>query len=47
MIVSLCGRAKCCATVETTKDGYVIRDDFGGQVKLTNEEMRKLLESEW
>ena len=42
----LCGRARCCPTIETTEYGYEIRDDFGGVVKLKKEELEKLKEIE-
>jgi len=46
MKIVLCGRAKCCPTIETTEYGYEIKDDFGGIVKLTKEELNKLKQTE-
>lgn len=46
MITLCCGRARC-ARVKQVKDGYEIEDDYGGKVKLTTEEMRKLVEFKW
>ena len=43
METSLCGRAKCCPTIKKTGYGYLIRDDFGGQVNLKPEELKNLV----
>lgn len=40
--LSLC-QGGCCPTVEINKDTVVIRDDRGGQVFLTKEQMDILL----
>ena len=45
MKIMLCGRAKCCPTVETTEYGYEIKDDYSGKVKLTKKEMNLLRKS--
>ena len=42
MKINLCGRAKCCPTLEKVDDGYEIKDDYGGKVKLTRENLEKL-----
>ncbi len=41
-IIVLCGVQGCCPTVEKTTDGVLIKDDFGGMVKLTNIEFATL-----
>jgi len=39
----LCGRKNgCCPTIEDTEYGYTIKDDFGGEVKLTKAEFNLL-----
>jgi len=45
--VRLCTRRSCCPTVEydSTLDAYIIRDDFGGKVRLLKEEIEKLWET--
>jgi hypothetical protein len=40
--VRLCRRGSCCPIVEKTSDGYSIVDDFGGRVKLTEEQFNIL-----
>ena len=42
--IMLCGRpGKCCPTVEKIEeDLFVIRDDYDGMVKLTNEQIELL-----
>lgn len=39
--IVLCGNPKgrCCPVVTENEYGYVIQDDFGGEVHLTREEM--------
>ncbi len=45
MKITLCSRPNaCCPTVETTEYGFTVKDDFGGSVKLTKEQMRILKE---
>jgi len=42
--VVLCGRPQgCCPTLEADEYGWEIKDDFGGIVKLTKEEMELLI----
>ena len=36
--LSLC-KESCCPTVETTRGQFIIRDDIGGQVTLTAEQL--------
>jgi len=38
-MVSLCGKRKCCPQMVREKEFYVITDDYGGTVKLTEEEL--------
>ena len=40
MKIVICRGKRCCPTVETTNDGFVIKDDYGGEVKFTKEEMK-------
>ncbi len=45
-VITLCGSCQSCPEVDFTQIGFVlIRDDFGGQVKLTKQqwsEMKKV-----
>ncbi|WP_170270463.1 hypothetical protein [Heliorestis acidaminivorans] len=41
--LSLCHKG-CCPTVSVAKGQIVISDDFGGQVKLTKEELKILVD---
>lgn len=42
-VVTLCGTQGCCPTVDFTDPStVVIRDDFGGSVKLTPEQWGEL-----
>ncbi len=41
-VIRLCGVQGCCPTVEISKDDVVIRDDDGGQVKLTKAQFAEL-----
>jgi len=42
-IVKLCGTQGCCPTVDfTNPQEVVLKDDFGGQVKLTSEQWQDL-----
>lgn len=34
-VITLCGVQGCCPTIELTETEIVLRDDFGGRVKLT------------
>jgi len=40
--IVLCGRGRCCPTIEKEADGYRITDDFGGMVLLTEENIKVL-----
>lgn len=43
--INLCGRGKCCPKLAITRDKklrFQITDDFGGLVKLTDDEARNL-----
>jgi hypothetical protein len=42
-IVALCGVKNCCPTAEFTADEIVLRDDFGGTVKLTSKEWKEFI----
>ena len=44
MKIMLCGRKKCCPSVEKTDDAIVIKDDYQGSVKFTLEEWEILKE---
>lgn len=45
--VRLCRKgSSCCPTVESTEEGYEIKDDFGGNVKLTKDQFTMLKEVE-
>jgi len=43
--IKMCSRRSCCPTIEFNKeDGYaIIKDDFGGTVKLLFDEMDVLI----
>ena len=41
--ITLCGRGGCCPTVEIKKDkSVVIKDDYQGEVNLTQEQWKYL-----
>ena len=40
--VVLCGTSGCCPTVTFNDNEVVIKDDFGGLVKLTDEQFKEL-----
>jgi hypothetical protein len=41
----LCGKpGGCCPSIEEDESGYIIRDDFDGEVRLTKAELKLLLE---
>lgn len=45
-VVTLCGGGGCCPTVDFTFPGIVIvRDDYGGKVRLTRDEWNMLKNS--
>ena len=44
--VRLCKTGSCCPIVEKTEEGYNISDDFGGKVKLTEEQFSMLKDAE-
>ncbi len=37
-IIALCGAHGCCPTAELTVEGVILRDDHGGEVRLTHGE---------
>ena len=41
-LVTLCGTAGCCPTVTFNSDFVIIKDDFGGSVKLTKKQYKEL-----
>lgn len=44
-VVTLCGANNCCPTVTINKGGsHIIKDDFGGSVKLSQEQFNMLKE---
>jgi len=44
-VVTLCGVQGCCPTLEVQEDGgVIIRDDFGGNVRLNHQEWNDLKE---
>ena len=41
--VMLCGRPnRCCPSMKKEADVYVLKDDFGGKVKLTSEQLNEI-----
>jgi len=43
-IIRLCGTQGCCPTVDFTSPRMVVlKDDFGGEVKLTSEQWRDMM----
>ena len=46
-MVSLCGRkGRCCPSLNKTGENeYTITDDFGGSVKLTNDQLSTILDA--
>jgi hypothetical protein len=42
-IVALCGVQGCCPTAEFTEVGVVLRDDYQGMVKFTDDEWQGFL----
>lgn len=42
-VVTLCGVQGCCPTVELGTDEIVLRDDFGGTVRLTKPQWTDLV----
>jgi len=40
--IVLCGRGKCCPTIEKKEENFVIRDDYDGKVVLTKEQLNLL-----
>lgn len=42
-VVTLCGVHGCCPTLESGADGVVLRDDFGGTVRLTKPQWADLM----
>ncbi len=40
--VTLCAGQKCCPVISKEKEGYSIKDDFGGEVKLTADQWEML-----
>ena len=40
--ITLCGKPSCCPTVHVEEENVVLRDDYGGEVKLTQEEFERL-----
>jgi len=44
--IKLCGRGKCCPTIEKDKDEYIITDDYGGIVRLSEKHLEMLKESD-
>lgn len=43
MAIRLCGKRRCCPTAEITEEYIIIKDDFGGEVKLTKENLEILM----
>lgn len=41
-LIRLCGVQGCCPTVEIGRNRVVLKDDFGGQVRLTRKQWREL-----
>lgn len=42
-VVSLCGTSGCCPTIDfTDQEKIVLKDDFGGQVQLTQDQWQDL-----
>jgi len=41
--IKLCTRRSCCPTIEFNNGVYIIKDDFGGNVKLLKEELDLLI----
>ncbi|MBP9715621.1 MAG: hypothetical protein KBD48_00305 [Candidatus Pacebacteria bacterium] len=44
-VITLCGSQGCCPTVSFFKKGIVIKDDFGGSVKLTRKQFMAMLKT--
>jgi hypothetical protein len=42
-VMTLCGVAGCCPTVELSEKGALIKDDFGGKVVLNKDEWNDLV----
>lgn len=42
--IKICGSCANCPTITKIEEGMVIKDDYSGVVRLTNEEARKLKE---
>lgn len=40
--IVLCAVQNCCPTVEFKKEGIIIKDDFGGKVKLNKDQWNDL-----
>ena len=44
--IVLCGRKRgCCPTLKIEGENYIINDDYGGEVILTKENIKYLLEA--
>ena len=43
-VVFLCRGSGCCPSVQKTDDGIEIKDDFGGTVRMTDEQFSILKE---
>lgn len=41
--IELCSN-RCCPTISTVGDIWFINDDYGGEIKLTTEQLDKLIE---
>ena len=42
MKVVLCRGRRCCPTIETNEYGYLIKDDYGGEVRLNEAEWQDI-----
>lgn len=45
MSIAICGGRKCCPTMDKKEGKYIITDDFGGKVKLEEEEVKNILKA--
>lgn len=41
-IIYFCGGRRCCPSIQFEEDKVVLKDDFGGEVKYTIEELENL-----